>query len=56
MKHSVCSNITVIDGAIVNLFVIIPSQYENAKNVIISEIMKMKQQILMLALEVRGRG
>ena len=31
MTHSVCSNITVIDGAIVNLFVIIPSQYENAK-------------------------
>ena len=56
MTHSVCSNITVIDGVIVNLFVIIPSQYENAKNVIISEIMKMKQQILMLALEVRGRG
>ena len=31
MTHSLCSNITVIDGAIVNLFVIIPSQYENAK-------------------------
>ena len=41
-----------IDGAIVNLFVIIPSQYENAKNVIISKIMNMKLQILMLALEV----
>ena len=51
VTHSVCSNITVIDGAIVNLFVIIPSQYENAKNVIISEVMNMKPQVLMLALE-----
>ena len=31
MTHSLCSNITVIDGAIVNLFVIISPQYENAK-------------------------
>ena len=51
MTHSVCSNITVIDGAIVNLFAIIPSQHENPKNVIISEIMNMKPQVLMLALE-----
>ena len=41
-----------IDGAIVNLFVIITSHYEMGKNIIISEIRNMKPQVLEQALEV----